>query len=318
MSPKVASKRKPIVKEAPETRKRVRKDQDSSPTNDETENKHPEEVNEDDVCPICHLLLYRPVRTRCGHALCESCMMHWADASVTSQMTIVSLEDDPNTNSEDALSANCPMCRTPTTATLNTKLHRTLRSKYPRLYPVREAEEQPTSTDASIETLGLYIGNTHRIRPRNPDEDYETSNIHEWTFFVRPTTHQHIIEEVQIFLHPTFRPSRIIRTLPPYEIRRLGWGVFMITARIILKAGYSWVTSDAERAPDGAEKGMLPLNWTLSFDGKGCQGKCRLKVKGEAWAEERAQEEEREIERERTRMRRAYERDGNWIPPVED
>ena len=63
---------------------------------------------------------------------------------------------------------------------------------------------------------------------------------------------------------------------------------------------------------------MLPLNWTLSFDGKGCQGRCRLKVKGEAWAEDRAEEEVRETERERTRMRRAYERDGNWMPPVED
>lgn len=232
-------------------------------------------------------------------------------------MTIVSLDDDPNANTANALSAKCPMCRTQTTARVNTKLHRSLRLKYPRLYPIREAEEQSPETDASIETLTLYLGNTHRLRPRDPDEDYETSNIHEWTFFVRPTSHEHIIEEVQIFLHPTFRPARIIRTMPPYETRRLGWGIFTITAHVILKAGYSWLSSEAERAPDGAEKGMLPLNWTLDFDGKGSQGRCRLKVKGEAWAETRMEEEERESERERARMRRAYERDGNWMPPTE-
>lgn len=313
MSPKVASKRKPAIKEGPDSRKRRLKDQNSAPINIETENHQPEEVDEDDICPICHLLFYEPVVTICKHVLCKSCMMHWIDASVTSQMTILSLDDDTNADSGKILSAKCPMCRTPTTAALNTKLHRSLRSKYPRLYSVREADEQPTSTDVSIETLCLYIGNTHRLRPRDPDEDYETSNIHEWTFFVRPLSHQHIIEEVQIFLHPTFRPPRIIRTLPPYEIRRLGWGVFTITAHIILKAGYSWISSDAERAPDGAEKGMLPLNWTLYFDGQGSQGRCRLKVRGE-WAGERAEEEERETERDRARMRRAYERDGNWMP----
>ena len=254
-----------------EPRKQLRKADFRAAVDDQIGNRDLEEVHEDDVCPICQLLFYRPVTTRCNHTVCESCMMHWADVSVISQMTIIGLDDDPNGNAANALSAKCPLCRTQTTARLNIKLHRTLRLKYPTLYPIREAEEQPTQTDGSVETLTLYIGNTHRLRPRDPNEDYETSNIHEWMFFVRPTSHQHIIEEVQIFLHPTFRPSQIIRTLPPYEIQRLGWGVFTITANVILKAGYYWLSGEAERAPDGADNGTLTLNWTLNFDGKGSQ-----------------------------------------------
>jgi hypothetical protein len=32
-----------------------------------------ETVHEDDLCPICQLLLFRPVTTLCNHTLCESC-----------------------------------------------------------------------------------------------------------------------------------------------------------------------------------------------------------------------------------------------------
>lgn len=269
-------------------------------------------VAEDDLCPVCQLLLFRPVTTKCKHTLCESCMAHWADVSITSQMTIVSLDDIPTSMPANSVEARCPMCRTSTTASLNPSLAETLRSRYPSTYANRQVEESiPSDEDTTIETLTLYIGNTHRLKPPENPED-TTSNKHEWTFFVRPSRTD-IIEEVQIFLHPTFRPPRVIRSLPPYEIRRLGWGYFTITAHVILKAGYSWVSEDAERAPDGAEKGMLPLNWTLDFDGDGRQGRCRLKVRSESWVDEEDGEEE--VARERARMRRQYERDGNWMPP---
>jgi hypothetical protein len=112
------------------------------------------------------------------------------------------------------------------------------------------------------------------------DGGAESPNIHDWTFFVRPSRTD-VIAEVQIFLHPTFRPPQVIRSLPPYEIRLLGWGYFTVTAHVILKAGYGWVSDDAQDAPGGAAKGLLPLNWTLDFTGDGSQGKCRLKVRSE-------------------------------------
>lgn len=60
--------------------------------------------------------------------------------------------------------------------------------------------------------------------------------------------------------------------------------VVTITASVVLKAGYSWVSEDAQDSPNGAVKGSLPLEWTLDFDGfggKGSMGRCQLKVKND-------------------------------------
>src|SRR4051794_5165143 len=78
-----------------------------------------EDVDLDDLCPICHLLLYRPVTTRCRHTLCESCMAHWADVSLTSSITIVSLDEQPISTDTNEVEAKCPMCRTLTTTAPN-------------------------------------------------------------------------------------------------------------------------------------------------------------------------------------------------------
>src|SRR4051794_8376802 len=118
-----------------------------------------EEVTDDDLCPICHLLLYKPVTTRCNHTLCASCMAHWADVSVVSQMTVVSLDEQPETFSASEVEAKCPMCRTQTSASHNPKMDSELRIRYPRTYEERRAEEDETRPDgsSSIETLTVYI-----------------------------------------------------------------------------------------------------------------------------------------------------------------
>ena len=94
---------------------------------------------------------------------------------------------------------------------------------------------------------------------------------------------------------------------PPYEVRRLGWGYFPIYANIILKAGYSWVSSDAEDTRDGAPKGKLPLEWTLAFGG-GSQALLRLKVR----KEKEGQEVEDETQREQ--IRRLWQRQRETDP----
>ena len=283
----------------------------------------PEEPHEDDLCPICQILLCNPVTTQCRHTMCKSCMATWADVSLAAPMTIVAVTEQPREfDAATGLEANCPMCRTRTSAALDENRTNTLRSKYPRSYAEREAEEaQDEREGESVQTLTVYIGNEHR--DIDPDPEGLAANKHEWTFFVRPSRTD-IIEEVHIHLHPTFRQNHIVRSRPPYQLTRVGWGYFTITASVILKAGYSWVSSDAEDSPDGAEKGMLRLEWTLdfgSFEGTGAMGRCRLKVKsargreGEEW--ERASEEGERDEAEWGRMRRTYERDGRYEPPTE-
>lgn len=173
-------------------------------------------ISEDHVCPVCHLLLYRPVTTRCNHTLCEPCMAHWADISVTSQMTIVSLDDEPSMFNPIQVEARCPMCRTLTTASLNASLAEGLRNRHPVQYIERQNEEQaPEATlpEAAMQTLTVYIGNKHRIvTPQGG-----SSNRHEWTFFVKPSRTD-IIEEVHMLLAIIFGhgfSSRRATTLPP-------------------------------------------------------------------------------------------------------
>ncbi|KAK5136868.1 hypothetical protein LTR08_001790 [Meristemomyces frigidus] len=245
-------------------------------------------------------------------------MAHWADVSISSQMTTVDVDEEPvDFTPVSGLEAKCPMCRTQTEATLDLARSEQLASQYPMTWREREAEEREHGNghhgDGVIQTFTLYVGNRHQLVLNSEDV-----NVHEWTFFVKPSRTD-IIEEVQILLHPTFKPNRIIRQRAPYQIKRYGWGFFTVQAYIILKAGYSWVSDDAQDSPDGAPKGMLPIDWTLDFTGfggKGSMGRCRLKVKNDRdW--EDVSEEGGQDDAEMQRLVRQYERDGRYEPDVE-
>jgi hypothetical protein len=72
----------------------------------------------------------------------------------------------------------------------------------------------------------------------------------------------------------------------PYEVRRIGWGTFPIVANVVLKTGYEWVSSDASK-DEKTGGSLLEINWDLTFEGEGRQGKARLKVKRRRLALER-------------------------------
>lgn len=244
-----------------------------------------EDISEDDLCPICQMMLHEPVTTTCRHTLCRFCMATWASTSLEAPMIIVDVDSEPVPfDAVSGLEARCPMCRTMTSALPDAQRDESLRSKYPQTWIQRHQEaaaENNTEASGSIQTLTVHIGNRHtQVPPREGELD---ENQHEWNFFVKPSRTD-IIKEVHIHLHPTFRQNHIIRTRPPYAISRLGWGHFTITASVVLKAGYSWVSEDAQDSPNGAVKGSLPLEWTLDFDGfggKGSMGRCQLKVKND-------------------------------------
>ena len=76
------------------------------------------------------------------------------------------------------------------------------------------------------------------------------------------------------------------------------------------------MSDDAQDSPDGAPKGMLPLEWALDFTGfggKGSMGRCRLKVKNDRdWEDV---DEEGELDHAETQRRvRQYDRDGGFEP----
>jgi hypothetical protein len=242
-----------------------------------------EEISDDDLCPICQMMLHEPVTTTCRHTLCRFCMATWASTSQAAPMIIVDVDSEPVPfDAVSGLEARCPMCRTLTSALPDSQRDETLRLKYPQTWIQRHREtaaEENTESSGSIQTITVHIGNRHTLIPPRAGELAE--NQHEWDFFVKPSRTD-IIKEVHIHLHPTFRQNHIIKTRAPYSVSRLGWGHFTITTQVVLKAGYSWVSEDAEDSPSGAVKGSLPLEWTLDFDGfggKGSMGRCQLKVK---------------------------------------
>lgn len=280
-----------------------------------------EDVDDDDLCPICQMLLHDPVTTTCRHTLCKFCMATWASTSLALPMTIVDVDEETEEFDPVAdLEARCPMCRTLTSALPDSRRDQALKSKYPQIWRQRQreaADENIEGSGTGIQTITVHIGNRHSQVPSRPGQLEQ--NQHEWDFFLRPSR-QDIIEEVHIHLHPTFRQNHIIRTRPPYAVSRLGWGHFTITASVVLKAGYSWVAEEAQDTPDGAPKGVLPLEWTLDFEGfggKGSMGRCRLKVRNDREWEAAGAEEERD-QREWRRTVRQYERDGRYEPPEDD
>ena len=123
----------------------------------------------------------------------------WAEISINQQMTIVGLDDQAMTFHPSQLEIKCPMCRTPSTATFDEDREASLRGRYPQVYQARGVEEQAAASEDfadSVETLTLYIGNTHSLV--KPDSD-DSPNKHNWKFFVRPSRSD-LIEEVHIFL----------------------------------------------------------------------------------------------------------------------
>src|SRR5579871_1081997 len=115
----------------------------NSDTKPQQESDH-EEIDFDDVCPICKLLIYHPVATSCGHKFCQSCMALWADVFVGGQMTLVDIDERPVIDIVPAkdIVISCPMCRTQTATKFSQHLERDLKERYPKLYVTRAAEEE--------------------------------------------------------------------------------------------------------------------------------------------------------------------------------
>lgn len=130
-------------------------------------------------------------------------MAQWADASSTNQIEHSSLDVhladfDPNYDPSYDLEANCPMCRTRTSASPDKPLARQLEAKYPVTYAERRVEEEVDRGSRvgqdGLEGVMILIGNKHRLI-RNPG----SSNVHLWTFFVR-TSRPELIKEVHLYL----------------------------------------------------------------------------------------------------------------------
>ncbi|KAF5853586.1 hypothetical protein GGP41_002143 [Bipolaris sorokiniana] len=117
-------------------------------------------------------------------------MAQWADASSTNQIEHSSLDVhladfDPNYDPSYDLEANCPMCRTHTTASPDKPLARQLEAKYPVTYAERRVEEEVDRGSLigqdGVEGVMILIGNKHSHRVlRTAPYEFEAQG---WGFF---------------------------------------------------------------------------------------------------------------------------------------
>jgi hypothetical protein len=199
------------------------------------------QVNEEEFeCPLCFKLLAEPIAVPCSHNFCKLCL----------QRTLTEHK------------AMCPVCRTdlsflnPEDLRANVLLQLVMRQLFPTKYEERlkeDADERRELESIIREVKKLYFGNEHKLKAHSNGEMW-----HKWTLFVRMDNDDNTskyIDQVVVRLHPTFHPSTITLTEPPFEVSRLGWGVFLIRLTIKFKQEF--------------RKPPLDLTHYLSFDGNG-------------------------------------------------
>ena len=82
----------------------------------------------------------------------------------------------------------------------------------------------------------IYIGNTHeQLTSQVPTAEQEAAtpvkNKHKWTVYFRGESGTDLtpfIAYVEFHLHSTFSPPLVTVKAPPYELTKIGWGVFQI------------------------------------------------------------------------------------------
>jgi len=178
-------------------------------------------------CPVCTELLYAPVTTPCGHTFCKLCL----DMSFSYKRC-------------------CPMCREPfhfsaAQVKCNVLLASIMEQSFAQKYKERAAEMDKQTVILQEGKKKLIIGNTHESIQAH------TRNNHKWKFFilvldvdenlgaVPKVPSSYYIEKVELFLHPTFTPNRVVLTGEPFEVKRIGWGVFTIRGNIYFASRFN-------------------------------------------------------------------------------
>ncbi|KNE66016.1 hypothetical protein AMAG_10293 [Allomyces macrogynus ATCC 38327] len=170
------------------------------------------------ACPICHAVLIDAMTTPCGHTFCGPCLAQWMFGCA-------------------ALPADWDRPVAWGDLTPRADLVARVREKFAVQVKARinDPEVQVWATRRQV-TVRFAIGNRHTYVIENMLAN--RSNVHLWTFFVHadpPHLDAVLIDRVVVHLHPTFRPASVTLTAPPFELKRLGWGIFNIAVEIYWK-----------------------------------------------------------------------------------
>lgn len=160
-------------------------------------------------CPICFDLLYKPVTVLCGHTMCKYCL----DRTLLDEM-------------------RCPVCSAPCPHSHMLKSNILLSEIIELNYPLTTKRRMKENEAVQRETVTLHIGNEHKVL------QVESANKHSWKFFIRRSDDgdvSRIVDKVDVKLHHSFSPNSFVLTRPPFEVDRVGWGLFTIQGIIHFK-----------------------------------------------------------------------------------
>jgi len=194
------------------------------------------EVPPDYTCMVCLRLLYEPVKLECSHSFCSICLKKLLRTTVNKA---------------------CPLCRRDLSdfdqenATADKDLEKAILKDHSKLLGQR-AEEHKTDMEEEKHKIikKLIVGNDCESAGNGRDKNWK-----KWTLYLdfegRNGESASYIEKVVVKLHPTFSPPVLEFKKPPFEVSRVGWGVFEINLTVHFK--------------ESTKKQPMDITWYLSF-----------------------------------------------------
>ncbi|CAD8060767.1 unnamed protein product [Paramecium primaurelia] len=204
-------------------------------------------------CPICLNIAVDPIQlSQCKHIFCSACLLDLLDYNNQSY--------------------KCPLCRQLYSKNepliINQDLAKKIKESNPEQYAQRQQQiiQQQMMLPNQIKVNVVYGNLYKRI------DNQEKKNVNQWTLIVKMEYNKDsdraalknfdindMIESVTYYLHETFHPNKVTVKQAPFQLQRLGWGVFNIPILIKFKKEYN--------IPN------LEVDHYLSFQGNGSMQK---------------------------------------------
>jgi len=205
-----------------------------------------ETIDPDHTCTVCLRLLYHPVRLQCSHLFCSLCLKKLLRSTINKA---------------------CPNCRADMSdfdqenPEIDKKLVKLLKKKYPVGILERIEENKADMEEEKHKIVKkLVVGNDCTSVPKKTKNE-DDKDWKRWTLYLDMENEKDDIEKyldkIVVHLHPTFSPPVLEFKKPPFQVERVGWGVFNIDITLYFQKN--------------TKKPPMDISWYLSFRDGGRQ-----------------------------------------------
>jgi len=202
-------------------------------------------------CPVCMILMVEPISVKCRHVICLTCTEKIAiEEQPKCPLCRVEFDFTKDLSFSSELYRNSLINHAKDFMKIAEKI---LDERFKNKgniecfvsYGNQHKILQDQSGDNKHEwTAFVKLKNGNNILKRSIDklkskanlaiyfEKYQNVEFNEQDKRISLLNESKLINQVTFFLHPTFNPSKIVISKPPFEIRRIGWGTFNIPIKI--------------------------------------------------------------------------------------